>query len=149
MNKKTIILCSLLATIILAGGVYAAGEIEVNDGSYHFYGTNEPAYESGYFASIEVDGKVYYFDDSTYDKMCEYDSNFASGFLTQFSDSDDVDIKNAAGFKVGSISSEKTTNPFSQSVGKSFSFDFEKGEVGLNNDANIIKTVYDDSGNKL
>lgn len=149
MNRKTIILCSLLATVILAGGVYATGEIEVTDGSYYFYGTNDPAFESGYFASIEVDGKVYYFDDSTYDKMCEYDSNFATGLLTQFPDSDSVDIKNAAGFKVGSLSSEKTVDPFSQSVGKSFSFDFEKGEVGFNKDANIIKTVYDDSGNKL
>ncbi|WP_299523618.1 hypothetical protein [uncultured Methanobrevibacter sp.] len=99
---------------------------------------------------MEVDGKVYYFDDATCDKMCEYDSNFATGFMSQFGgESNSADIKNAIGLKVGSISSEETTDPFYQSVGKSFSFDFEKGEVGLNSDANIITAVYDDNGDKL
>lgn len=150
-KNKTILACILIAiTILLASAVYAAGEIKVDDGEYYFYGTNEPAYESGYFASVTVDGENYYFDDATYDKMCEYDSKFTTGFAKQFDgDSNSVDVKNAAGFKVGSISSEKTTEPFTQNVGKSFSFDFEEGEVGLNSHAKIIKTVYDDSGNKL
>lgn len=151
MKNKIIMACIVIvATLLLSGAVYAAGEIEVTDGEYYFHGSDEPAYDSGYFTSISVDGKVYYFDDETYDKMCEYDSNFAYGFMAQFGeDSNSVDVKNVLGVKVGSISSSVSSEPFYQDALKTFSFDFEKGTVGLNSDANIITEVYDENGNKL
>lgn len=150
LNNKIILSIFIVAILLVTSVAYASEKIDVTSGTYYFHGTDEPAFEDGYYANIEVDGEVYYFNDATYDAMCEYDNSFARGLIKQFGDNqNEADIKNVLGMKVGSISSNEGVSPFTEPVTKSFSFEYEKGTIGLNKDANIITQVYDSEGNIL
>lgn len=150
LNNKIMLGICIAAILLVTSAAYASEKIDVTSGTYYFHGTDEPAFEDGYYANIEVDGEVYYFDDDAYDAMCEYDNNFAKGLMVQFGDhGNDADIKNILGMKVGSISGNENVDPFTEPILKSFSFEYEKGTVGYNKDANIINKVYDSEGKEL
>ena len=107
--------------------------------TFYFYSTESLAADDGYYAAVSIDGVPYYLDDYEYDELCEYSTNFATGFLAQFQDTSSVQDVKMGGFSVATI--ETPGNPigdFEMSVDREFSFDYKIGTVGLNKQAHII-----------
>lgn len=140
MKKGLILLISIMLLVFSASTIYASDSIDVTTSdTFYFYSTESLAADDGYYAAVSIDGVPYYLDDYEYDELCEYSTNFATGFITQFQDTSTVQDVKMGGIRVGSI--ETPGNPvgdFELSVDKEFSFDYKIGTVGLNKQAHII-----------
>ena len=110
--------------------------------TFYFYSTDSLAANDGYYAAVVVDGTPYYLDYNDYDKMCQYSTSFAAGFLKQFKDTSSSQKVKVGGMSVASIETPgKPVGDFEKSVDKKFSFDYTLGTVGLNKQAHIITSL--------
>lgn len=138
--------------IILLIGILAVsiGVVSADDGSgqatttdkFTYYGLDTPAGQD-YTYSIEVDGNVYYFDDSI---ASEIDSNNLNQVikwdLSKYGSSEpDAQIKTGLfTFDVYDQPNEDYSQ-FSFDCDKIFTFTYHTGTVGMNDNAKIIDSV--------
>ena len=141
--KKFILLISIILILFSVGLVSASNSIDVTkDDTFYFYSTDSLAANDGYYAAVSVDGIPYYLDDYEYDELCEYSTNFATGFLTQFQDTSTVQDVKMGHFSVATIETPGySVGDFELKVDKKFSFDYTIGTVGLNKQAHIITNL--------
>ena len=141
MNKK--VLFGLIIFLVGMGVVSASDSIDVSTSdTFYFYSTDSLAADDGYYAAVSVDGIPYYLDDYEYDELCEYSTNFATGFLTQFQDTSTVQDVKMGHFSVATIETPGySVGDFELKVDKKFSFDYTIGTVGLNKQAHIITNL--------
>ena len=143
MNMKYLISIGLFVFLIALSAVSASDSIDVTTGdTFYFYSTDSLAASDGYYAAVVVDGTPYYLDYDNYDKLCEYSTSFAAGFLKQFKDTSSSQKVKVGGISVASI--ETPGNPvgdFEKSVDKKFSFDYTLSPVGLNKQAHVITSL--------
>ena len=142
MNKKFLIGLGFLVLLSLSV-VTASDSIDVTTSdTFYFYSTDSLAADDGYYAAVVVDGTPYYLDDYEYDKLAEYSTTFAEGFIYQFQDTSTTQDIKVGHVKVGSL--DTPGNPvgdFELNVDKEFSFDYTTGQVGLNKNAHIISDL--------
>ncbi len=140
MKKISIIIFSLILILFSIGTLYASDSIDVTtEDTFYFYSTDSLAADDGYYAAVVVDGTPYYLDDTEYDKLCEYSTNFAEGLIYQFQDTSSTQDIKMGYVKVGSlVTPGNPVGDFERNVDKEFSFDYEIGQVGLNKNAHII-----------
>jgi hypothetical protein len=126
--------------LVTIGVVSAVNTIDVTTAdTFYFYSTDSLAADDGYYAAVVVDGTPYYLDDSEYGELCEYSTNFASGFIYQFQDTSTTQDIKMGHVKVASLVTPGTpVGDFELKVDKKFSFDYKIGQVGLNKNAHII-----------
>ena len=133
----------MLVLVFGVNAISAADTVDVTTGdTFYFYSTDSLAANDGYYAAVVVDGTPYYLDYNDYDKMCQYSTSFAAGFLKQFKDTSSSQKVKVGGMSVASIETPgKPVGDFEKSVDKKFSFDYTLGKVGLNKQAHIITSL--------
>ena len=133
----------MLVLVFGVNEISAADTVDVTTGdTFYFYSTDSLAANDGYYAAVVVDGTPYYLDYNDYDKMCQYSTSFAAGFLKQFKDTSSSQKVKVGGMSVASIETPgKPVGDFEKSVDKKFSFDYTLGKVGLNKQAHIITSL--------
>ena len=143
MKVKLFLLISMLVLVFGVNEISAADTVDVTTGdTFYFYSTDSLAANDGYYAAVVVDGTPYYLDYNDYDKMCQYSTSFAAGFLKQFKDTSSSQKVKVGGMSVASIETPgKPVGDFEKSVDKKFSFDYTLGKVGLNKQAHIITSL--------
>ena len=143
MKVKLFLLISMLVLVFGVNAISAADTVDVTTGdTFYFYSTDSLAANDGYYAAVVVDGTPYYLDYNDYDKMCQYSTSFAAGFLKQFKDTSSSQKVKVGGMSVASIETPgKPVGDFEKSVDKKFSFDYTLGKVGLNKQAHIITSL--------
>ena len=143
MKMKLFLLISMLVLVFGVNAISAADTVDVTTGdTFYFYSTDSLAANDGYYAAVVVDGTPYYLDYNDYDKMCQYSTSFAAGFLKQFKDTSSSQKVKVGGMSVASIETPgKPVGDFEKSVDKKFSFDYNLGTVGLNKQAHIITSL--------
>lgn len=143
MKGKLFLLVFMALLLLGVNAVFAADTVDVTTGdTFYFYSTDSLAANDGYYAAVVVDGTPYYLDYNDYDKMCQYSTSFAAGFLKQFKDTSSSQKVKVGGMSVASIETPgKPVGDFEKSVDKKFSFDYTLGTVGLNKQAHIITSL--------
>ena len=141
--KRSILIISIVLMALSIGVIYASESIDVTTSdTFYFYSLDSLAANDGYYAAVSVDGTPYYLDDPEYNKLCEYSSNFATGFLTQFQDTSTTYDIRSGGIKVGTIEAPgNSIGDFELGVDKEFSFTYKIGTVGMNKNAHIITSL--------
>ena len=152
-KKIILLLIALLVCVCVIATVSASKapeRIYVNE-SYNFtyFSFDSAPGKANYFAGIDAYDDCFYFPYDSETKMGEFSPIFSQmityGYDYEFSD--DVNINNAFGQKIGGLSKDKGTFAFNVPVDKNFSFTWTGGhQVGLNDDAKEINAVYDADG---
>ena len=113
---------------------------------FFFFPLNTPAAKSMFYASVIIDDDEYYIGPTDYDELCLYSYTFAIGSNHQVesvqSTVQQVELRGRA-YESGTIQTLPSEGDyFYMDVDKDFSFDYKKGTVGLNKDANVITKLY-------
>ena len=143
MKRITVILISMLILVACVNAV-SAGHVDVTTSdTFYFYSLNSLAANDGYDAAVSVDGTPYYLNYNDYDKLAEFSTSFAKGFLNQYQDTSTVQDVKMGNLRVASIETPGyDIGDFEMPVDKEFSFDYKIGTVGLNKNAHIISKLY-------
>ena len=141
--KRLILLISIIFALISISAV-SAGHIDVTTSdTFYFYSLNSLAANDGYDAAVSVDGTPYYLNYNDYDKLSEFSTSFAKGFLNQYQDTSTVQDVKMGNLRVATIETPGyDIGDFEMPVDKEFGFDYKIGTVGMNKNAHIISKLY-------
>ena len=143
MKRITVILISILILFACVNAV-SAGHVDVTTSdTFYFYSLNSLAANYGYDAAVSVDGTPYYLNYNDYDKLAEFSTSFAIGFLNQYQETSTVQDVKMGNLRVANIEIPGyDIGDIEMPVDKDFGFDYKIGTVGLNKNAHIITNLY-------